>query len=259
MGNKKLLAIALFVMVFASFSHAKESDVLEFKTYSYDLLAKHNDMSADDFLSGDGTHRIYGNFILPVKINTYDIAPLRNTLIEYAGVESDANGKFMPKISEGLTIINKDPKLAKPSTEEYVDLNIVCLNSDMAIWECNAYEYMGGAHGIGVLRYINYSIQLNKILTLDDIFVAGFQAKLNKLIRQNIKDKHLEELYSDEGIDKIEYPETFRITGNGIEFVYDPYEIGPYSSGFIKVELYAWELIDAGLLKTFAKDLFHYE
>lgn len=233
----------------------KDTTIFKFKDYSYDMLAKSDDVDAEDFFIGDGSLHVYGSLILPVKINENNITELRDSIIRCANVGFDKDGKVVPKLEEGYYVVDEDPAQAEPSTELYNSIFIDLINSKLIVWEESLYSYMGGAHGYGVSRYINYSISLNKILSLDDLFNPGFENKLNDIIREKLKWEYSDAVYDPDKLDDISYSEIFRVKTSGIDFIYDPYVIGPYSSGTITVEVYLSQLEEEGLLKPRVTDL----
>ncbi len=102
-------------------------------------------------------------------------------------------------------------------------------------------NFLGGAHPNTKFKYINFDRKSGKLLSLNDIFIIGFEKKLNmildKIIRQNYMLKPEDNLSEKIGLfeNKIEYTNNFAITKHGIKFYYNPLEIAPYSVGFIEL------------------------
>ena len=106
------------------------------------------------------------------------------------------------------------------------------------------YQYTGGAHGMTWHTGLNYSLENGELLTLDDFFSAEEQEKLQKallllLCWQNgldgIDELELEKMGYDP---KAVVPtNNFKVTSTGIEFLYNPYEIGAYSLGKTIIKL----------------------
>ncbi len=110
-------------------------------------------------------------------------------------------------------------------------------------YSISAVNFMGGAHPNTQFRYINFDRKTGKLLTLKDIFTVGFESKLNaildKLIRKIYFLKPDDNLSEKIGLfeNKIEFNNNFAITKHGIKFYYNPYEIAPYSVGFIEITI----------------------
>lgn len=102
-------------------------------------------------------------------------------------------------------------------------------------------RYEGGAHGISQLLAINFNIKTGKPLTLDDVFVPGYSSELNKLLLQALKDKvgagSMQELNEKGYLLSMDMyaPRNFILGDEAITFIYNIYEIAPYSTG--KTEL----------------------
>ncbi|RXK80659.1 DUF3298/DUF4163 domain-containing protein [Chlorobaculum sp. 24CR] len=106
------------------------------------------------------------------------------------------------------------------------------------------YAFTGGAHGMTVAQYLVFETATGKQLGLTDIFAPGFEATLDKLIERRFRQmrglSETEPLNSEKGglfEDKIAHNDNFAITGSGLRFLYNQYEIAPYSAGQITVDL----------------------
>lgn len=114
-------------------------------------------------------------------------------------------------------------------------------NPKILCYSISNVNFMGGAHPNTKFRYLNFDRRTGKLLTLNDIFTVGFENKLNsildKLIRKNYFIKEDDDLREKIGLyeNKIEFNNNFAITKNGLKFYYNPYEIAPYSVGFLEI------------------------
>jgi hypothetical protein len=108
--------------------------------------------------------------------------------------------------------------------------------------------YLGGAHGAQTWSTYNLGLVGGKPkrLQLDDLFVAGGAH------RRSISDLVIKKLMKREGAMWVangevkelnaEQFERFTVAKDGITFYFNPYEMGPYSSGSFKVTLGLSEL-----------------
>lgn len=109
--------------------------------------------------------------------------------------------------------------------------------------------YTGGAHGGAMESYINFQEETGKVITCNDLF-GDKQDEVKKLIKQQIiKDndcKTEEELVEKRSIfslgDVYISDNNFLIKKDGIMFCYNPYDIAPWSEGFIAANLSYKEL-----------------
>lgn len=99
------------------------------------------------------------------------------------------------------------------------------------------YEYTGGAHGISFKSYRNYRIEDGTAVSLNDYFKPGFEKRLvpilDKLLLEHAGCSNRAELddkgyYSDI---PMYIPEQFEIMKDSVGFIFNRYEIAPYSTG----------------------------
>lgn len=115
------------------------------------------------------------------------------------------------------------------------------------VYGIERYIYMGGAHGNETRNFINFDLSTGKTIKEKDIFKNGFEKPLTELIKQQIlaeckaapKEKNSEAIETlddtDYWIDAIKPNGNFYITDESINYVYNPYEIAPYSMGQTEV------------------------
>jgi hypothetical protein len=103
------------------------------------------------------------------------------------------------------------------------------------------YAYTGGAHGNYGTYYTSADLTSNKVLALDNIITEGGKKQLRTLLEKNFRKQYnlkpTDSLTDEGGLfeNKIEPNKNFYITGKGIGFCYNPYEIGPYAMGEIDI------------------------
>lgn len=212
-----------------------------FESYTYDVLASAPaDSLLRQFPDSVGKWRLVGDGILPTKIGSHDISLLRDTLMKIAQVVYDRPGKAVPAGIDNLVVSDQ-----KVSETPYANTNVNSLGIDLMspyviVWERYVYNYYwGAAHGQYATDYINYSALDNKVLSLSDLFVPGYERDLLELVRQKLVEEEIPLLV---GINEVELPANFRIRGNGISLVYSLYSIAPYSEGEVKVDLSVYDL-----------------
>lgn len=105
------------------------------------------------------------------------------------------------------------------------------------------YNYGGGAHGISIVITKNIDVNTGKIVTLKDLFVPGYEQKLNELIVKGLCEKF--EVKDFKGLnDKavllgmdVYAPDNFIIGKKNITFIYSPDEIAYHAAGEIRVTI----------------------
>ena len=122
--------------------------------------------------------------------------------------------------------------------------------------EYSGYWYAGGAHGMPSDYQRLFDLTTGEELTLKDIY-QGSEKSFKKLVAEKTKEDFLsyEEgstPYFAEDADEV-YEDAYEYAGltslnilfheTGISVLYDPYEMGPYASGFIEVSISYEELL----------------
>jgi hypothetical protein len=118
------------------------------------------------------------------------------------------------------------------------------------------YVYSGGAHGNYGTSYSSYDLVNKKALKLADVISAEGKKKLSamlaKAVRTQFKLKPSAPLTEVLFENRIVPNQNFYVTGKGIGFSYNPYEIAAYAFGEINVFIPFKEL-EASLLPSFKK------
>lgn len=103
------------------------------------------------------------------------------------------------------------------------------------------YSYAGGAHGNSGFYYLNWNTGADQQLALKDLLNADYSPKLNQVAEKIFR--HNEQLSDTASLansyffenDRFHLNENFTITPEGLQFVYNQYEIKPYSSGITEL------------------------
>ena len=127
----------------------------------------------------------------------------------------------------------------------YLNLNNEILFKDANIlsYSVEYSDYTGGAHGS--YRVLYYTVDLNEISTIsqEDIFKPNYQKFLTSKIIEKLMEKYkidspeklIEEGFFD--IDDISPNNNFWMNDKGVHYIYNQYEIAPYSMGPIDVSI----------------------
>ncbi|OPZ03000.1 MAG: hypothetical protein BWZ11_00452 [Bacteroidetes bacterium ADurb.BinA395] len=105
------------------------------------------------------------------------------------------------------------------------------------------YVFMGGAHGLSTQTFLNFDLKTGKTLTEKDLFIPDYKEKLTTLIRERLIEENDEiseyrDLnQTDYWVDSIQPNGNFYISDEGINYLFNPYEIGPYYLGETEVRI----------------------
>lgn len=108
----------------------------------------------------------------------------------------------------------------------------------------SVYTYTGGAHGYPYVNTVVLNKETGTIIGLSDLFeTEGYLAKLSSLMIRKVSDLH--EVFDGPTIRDALSPsathfEVWTVGPDGITFLFNPYEIAPYSAGIIPVTV-SWE------------------
>lgn len=109
-------------------------------------------------------------------------------------------------------------------------------NNATLCYATSCYTYMGGAHGYGTLHYTCYDLASGQMYDFRYLNEGEWDTELRMLIYNKLR-----EVYSESELfitpDKIYVPESVLLTDVGLLLIYQPYEIAPYSTGIVQVEL----------------------
>ncbi len=123
----------------------------------------------------------------------------------------------------------------KPAWYKFYQVNAELLYDSVVQLSMNVEEFSGGAHGNTAEYYRNFN--LNGELLEFDVFLPGLnEEEVAEKLMQAYKEKYpegLNMLFEE----SIEPTANFLPVENGVVFVYNPYDIAPYSAGVIKLRL----------------------
>ncbi len=97
----------------------------------------------------------------------------------------------------------------------------------------NGYLFIGGAHGMPFENAVTVNLDTGKNYKLADLFKPGFDYKTyltERVKNEAIERKELDLLVRPEVTDQ----QKFYLTEDGLVLYYAPYEIAPYSNGFVR-------------------------
>lgn len=227
------------------------SSSVQFEGYEYDCILELPDSLA---LEGEGGRyvRVSGQGVLPVVISGEQTESVRDSLMRLGGVAEIDRSSVLPIVTPGYKMTSLDPLKDAACSTRYNQLTVTLVTPRLVVWRDYAYGYLcHSAHGMYTTTYINYSIPQKKIITLSDLFKAGYEKGLTDLLREKLKD---EEVPLSVPLEEVGIPGDFEITENGVRFVYPLYEIAPYVEGEVMVDIAGYELSD--LLREGVEDMY---
>lgn len=201
-----------------------------------ELVTKHYSKTVGDNVI-DFEYPVKGNAILVQNIREWINEQLGDT---YSGDLNDAEAFFQHYASK--LGVNDDEEAADSMVEEYSieQIKIDYMNDRLVTFTNDSYYYGGGAHGIGATLGVTFRKTDGKMFTHDMIArwydLQPFVKKgMMKYFEVTTDEELAEYLMYDTNmynIDNLPKPSSDPwITGEGVVFLYTPYEISYYAAG----------------------------
>lgn len=119
----------------------------------------------------------------------------------------------------------------------------LCYQDDKLLAFCmETYSYTGGAHGYRSSHYLLFDTKKGALITREELIkdVDGFTALAEQKFREHYASDTNTPL-NEQGFmfenDQFHLPDNIGFTNDGLKLIYNPYEIAPYSSGQITLEI----------------------
>ena len=107
------------------------------------------------------------------------------------------------------------------------------------------YSFRGGAHGIQTMSQIVFDAKTGEVLSEGDFLADGYEEPVAELLRKAILDSmtaEAPELVDLVQMDAIGPNGNFSVGEDGMEWIFQPYEAGPYALGILSATL-DWEAL----------------
>lgn len=195
------------------------------------------------------------------KVDTTRCASYEIEYPEFKSLSKAANDSLMRKITESVDTGNPeiDSLSMQAAGKNFIDdfertkkefpesalgwfykasVNINVMSDTLISLESNTEYFTGGAHGGYGTYFINIKPSTGETVKLSDVFKTGFEEEL-RLIAETEFRKALEAAdttsFEEEGFEftdnQFTLNDNYGFTKDGIVFVFNVYEIGPYVSG----------------------------
>lgn len=126
--------------------------------------------------------------------------------------------------------------------EKVLSMSVVYNSTYMLCLEYLKYAYSGGAHGMTNISYDIIYLDNGRLLTYADVFVEEGEEELSKILTNQLrKDYSIPDdvTLGEAGffVEEVKPNRNIYVTGNGVGFLYNSYEIAPYSQGATNIFL----------------------
>lgn len=114
----------------------------------------------------------------------------------------------------------------------------------------NVFVDTGGAHPHQWSQWLNFDFESGNLLTKDDVFLASAKVDIERMLLDHLMLMQAE-IYPDESLKTLEdlqqkgflqmtnmyIPDNFLLHKEGVSFLFNRYDIAPYSAGEIVIEI----------------------
>ncbi|MCR5624667.1 MAG: RsiV family protein, partial [Lachnospiraceae bacterium] len=141
---------------------------------------------------------------------------------------------------ENIKILDEDYYLA---SQLDISINMVRTDTEVLSFVSDVYEYWGGAHGGNLIKGHNFDSQTGEELKLTDI-ISDVDA-LPEIVENRLDDErenidylvdikqYLKKYFKPKNLDMVEWV----LTSEGVEFIFNQYEIATFADGVITVDI----------------------
>lgn len=233
--------------------NGSQEEFFSFQSYSMTSNARSADVDSigRDSIGSDDLWEVKTSGVMPVKIGSHQLTALNDTLGALACINLSANPAVIQLPAELQPLSGAAEDSVAPKSKLVKKLTVETLTPKLAVFRVYTYSYpSGAAHGLYSNRYINYDVEGGNLVELSGLFNPGYERTLQPMIVSKLKATKSQLLAEDS---EITVSPNFRITEDGLEFVYGLYSVAPYSDGEPIVSFTPYEL--SGLLSAEGKQL----
>jgi len=151
-------------------------------------------------------------------------------------------------ITENQKYYDKTLPDAAFSWERTYSFGVMCNTQNLFCIKILNYAFTGGAHGMEVSKYLTFNLKNGSFINLFEQLNPEKQDQVVQLISKKLSESYAQENHGnlvEAGFfsEQIELSHEIYVTPFGLGFVYQPYEIAPYSFGIIDVFIFKEKIL----------------
>lgn len=122
--------------------------------------------------------------------------------------------------------------------DDYIEGYFTGQWGDIVSYRLDTYTYSGGAHGSSGTNCFNIDLNTGNRVKDTDIFIEGFEQELGKILTKHLhSDLDCKRDFSSLFVSEISPSANYCMSSNGIDYIYEEYEIGPSYLGCVTVHV----------------------
>ncbi|TLX76498.1 DUF3298 and DUF4163 domain-containing protein [Labilibacter sediminis] len=159
-------------------------------------------------------------------------------LTNYSLLDDSIQNKLNSLVHEFEKLSNSIPDTFYRPYQMIVDYEYKSAYKKYLSVSFSIYQFTGGAHGNTFYQTYLYDTSKGQLLSLNDILPKGTFAELRSQVKAKLKAKLSYQDFIDDGTESIESFERFLVTDSSVIFLFQPYDVAPYSEGSQQVEIF---------------------
>ncbi len=228
---------------------------LDTLNYKYDSLTLVSPIKSQSFPDQDDS--TFVKILYPTFNNELINQSLIKTILNSSGPEKNTNSlnALAEDFIKSYEAFRKDFPDRPQTWYLLIEGRVLKQSPNYLSLELKTEEYAGGAHGNSFINYLNFDPNRGSPLILDDFLLPNSYAELLTIAedtfrtQEGLKDGNdYQNYFFEDG--KFALASNYKLSENGLEFIYNNYEIKPYSDGVTKLIL-PYEKINHLLKSTY--------
>jgi len=219
---------------------------LQTKTYQDDLVMPLAEGQADSLFFTVSLEYVSGGLRVPPmeKINQ-TIVQQAFDLEETPGSLEEVATTYRENLIDEYITENGNPEeeVGVLTWEDKINGVFTVAYKDWQNYLLTYYSFRGGAHGIQTVSQLVFDKKTGNLVTENQLFREGFAEPVAELMRKAVKaefEAEDPELLQLVEMDFVVPNGNFSIGNNGIQWIFQPYEVGPYALGIVTAHV-SWK------------------
>lgn len=235
---RKLFAFASALLVLAA------CDMVRTETYQDDLIMPLEEGQADSLFFSASVEYIVTGMKVEVrqKINSAIVTQAFD-LENGEGSLEEVAIRYRENLIDEYMNENAVLENGIRTWEDRISGNFQPRYKDYRNYQISYYSFRGGAHGIQTLSNIVFDSKTGEVVREQDLFTPGYEEPIAQLLRLAVKSSMEEEdpeLMQLVQLELVAPNGNFCVREDGVEWLFQPYEVGPYALGIVSAKL-SWE------------------
>ena len=235
---RKLFAFASALLVLAA------CDMVRTETYQDDLIMPLEEGQADSLFFSASVEYIVTGMKVEVrqKINSAIVTQAFD-LENGEGSLEEVAIRYRENLIDEYMNENAVLENGIRTWEDRISGNFQPRYKDYRNYQISYYSFRGGAHGIQTLSNIVFDNKTGEVVREEDLFTPGYEEPVAQLLRLAVKTSMEEEdpeLMQLVQLELVVPNGNFCVREDGVEWLFQPYEVGPYALGIVSATL-SWE------------------